>query len=852
MTEGLQTQNLTIGYDTDLVKDICIKAVPGTVTTLIGPNGCGKSTLLKTLTGELKKKGGTVLIGDTDMSMMKASEIASKLAMLMTASVKPELMTCREVVETGRYPYTGFLGILSEEDKKITQRVIEETGLQDIADREFLNVSDGQRQRVMLSRAICQMPEILVLDEPTSYLDIRYKVDILENIKRLACDNKLTVIMSLHELDIAMKISDFVVAMGEWCVKRTGTPTEVFEERFIRELYGIRNMDIGLLGNMPWISPDELSLSTDGDVPVLSLLTNEKTGRKESAENESVSESVLSSLTEKNAECKEIEENISDGSDVLSSSINIDEKFTDASLNASSKSDKIVSTQKKYAEGGDKLQKTSKRKGAVAVMVQGTMSNAGKSLIAAGLCRVFSRDGYRVAPFKSQNMALNSFITEEGLEMGRAQVVQAECAGVKPDVNMNPVLLKPTNDTGSQVIIKGKVSGNMSATEYFKHKKELIPKIMSSYEYLKANNDIIVIEGAGSPVELNLKKDDIVNMGLAEMTDASVILVGDIDRGGIFPQLLGTLELLEDKERNRVKGLIVNKFRGDISLFDEGVKILEEKGHKKVLGVVPFMDINIEDEDSLTERFEKREEKNFDIAVIKLPHISNFTDFYVFEEIKEVSVRYVTKQEDIGNPDILIIPGTKNTIFDLRWLKEKGLDKKIISLYKGETVIFGICGGYQMLGNSISDPFNVEQGESEEGLGLLDVDTVMEEEKVRTSFEGIITDATGCLKNIKDCKVNGYEIHMGRTACKGDLKEFTSNQTGYCRGNVFGSYVHGLFDNKEIFTGIIKAVAGKNSKTVDTKDCIDWYMYKKSQYDKLADCIRNSLDIKGIYEMMGL
>ena len=272
-------------------------------------------------------------------------------------------------------------------------------------------------------------------------------------------------------------------------------------------------------------------------------------------------------------------------------------------------------------------------------MIQGTMSNAGKSLLCAGLCRIFKQDGYRVAPFKSQNMALNSFITEDGLEMGRAQVVQAEAAGVAPQVEMNPILLKPTNDVGSQVIVNGEVLKNMSAREYFAYKKQLIPDIMKAFHKLEEENDIIVIEGAGSPAEINLKKDDIVNMGLAKMVDAPVLLVGDIDRGGVFAQLLGTLMLLEDDEKERVKGLVINKFRGDKTILDPGIVMLEERGGIPVVGVTPYMQVEIEDEDSLTERFNmtkggKGAEERIglvDIAVIRTPRISNFTDFMLLE-----------------------------------------------------------------------------------------------------------------------------------------------------------------------------------------------------------------------------
>ena len=311
------------------------------------------------------------------------------------------------------------------------------------------------------------------------------------------------------------------------------------------------------------------------------------------------------------------------------------------------------------------------------IMIQGTMSGAGKSFLCAGLCRIFKQDGYKVAPFKSQNMALNSFITKDGLEMGRAQAVQAEAAGAEPVSEMNPILLKPTNDTGSQVIVNGEVLGNMSAREYFAYKRKLVPDIMRAFGKLDAQYDIIVIEGAGSPAEINLKAEDIVNMGLAKLVDAPVILAGDIDRGGVFAQLLGTILLLEEEEKARIKGLIINKFRGDKTILDPGIAMLEERGHIPVVGVTPYLPAEIEEEDSLTERFSgKRAGKNratIEIAVILMPRISNFTDFMLLENRKEVSLRYVRRASDLGRPDMIILPGTKNTMGDLLWMRRSGL-----------------------------------------------------------------------------------------------------------------------------------------------------------------------------------
>ena len=331
------------------------------------------------------------------------------------------------------------------------------------------------------------------------------------------------------------------------------------------------------------------------------------------------------------------------------------------------------------------------------IMVQGTMSNAGKSLVTAGLCRVFNQDGKKVAPFKSQNMALNSFITKEGAEMGRAQVVQAEAAGIEPSVLMNPILLKPTSDSGSQVIVNGEPIGTMSAGEYFKMKHTLRPKIMEAYNKLDAAFDAIVIEGAGSPAEINIKKDDFVNMGMAKMAKAPVLLVADIDRGGVFASIYGTLMLLEEDERALVKGVIINKFRGDVEILRPGLKMIEDKTGVPIVGVLPMLHVDIEDEDSLSERISGHSEvKLIDIAVVRLPRMSNYTDFNVFELIPGVSLRYVSSVRELGNPDMIIIPGTKNTIGDLKWLRQSGLEASILKKANDGTVVFGICGGYQI------------------------------------------------------------------------------------------------------------------------------------------------------------
>ena len=412
-------------------------------------------------------------------------------------------------------------------------------------------------------------------------------------------------------------------------------------------------------------------------------------------------------------------------------------------------------------------------------MIQGTMSNVGKSILTAGILRILKQDGYRAAPFKSQNMALNSFITRDGLEMGRAQVVQAEAAMTEPTADMNPILLKPTNDVGSQVIVQGVSIGNMPARQYFAYKKQLIPKIMESFHRLEQEYDVIVIEGAGSPAEINLKKDDIVNMGMAELADAPVLLAGDIDRGGVFAQLYGTVMLLAEEERRRIKGLIINKFRGDKTILDPGIQMIEELCKLPVVGVVPYMQLDIEDEDSLSAFLEQNKSGGLvDIAVIRLPRISNFTDFQVFSCIPEVSLRYVSGTKELGKPDLVIIPGTKSTIEDLLWLRSCGLEAAVKKLSAASVPVFGVCGGYQIMGNTITDAANAEHSGSGvfvRGMELLPVDTVFETEKVRTRTEGVFGNVTGIFAQLTGLAIEGYEIHMGiSTPCSKNFHNMTN------------------------------------------------------------------------------
>ena len=486
------------------------------------------------------------------------------------------------------------------------------------------------------------------------------------------------------------------------------------------------------------------------------------------------------------------------------------------------------------------------------IMVQGTMSGAGKSLIVAGLCRIMRRDGYRVAPFKSQNMALNSFVTKEGLEMGRAQVMQAEAAGIEPLVCMNPILLKPTDHTGSQVIVNGRVIGNMSARDYFAYKRKLIPDIVKAFHRLEERADMIVIEGAGSPAEINLRENDIVNMGLAELVDAPVLLVGDIDRGGVFAQLLGTLMLLREEERDRVKGLLINKFRGDASLLTSGIEILEKKGGIPVAGVIPYMEIDLEDEDSLTDRFVKKKQGKIDIVVIRYPRISNFTDFNVFAQIPEVSVRYVTSAAEFGCPDLVFLPGSKNTTGDLNWMRRNGLEEKVKGLV-GKIPVCGICGGYQMLGEEITDSEGMESGGAVKGMGLLPVTTKLQKEKVRRQVQGTINRISGTFSVLSGLAYAGYEIHMGRSRLYSDDGVAHVTEAVLVGGEipeVYGTYVHGIFDKGETVSALVGELARKKGLVPGNRACMDYREYKEKQYDKLADILTEHLDREHIYGLL--
>ena len=444
------------------------------------------------------------------------------------------------------------------------------------------------------------------------------------------------------------------------------------------------------------------------------------------------------------------------------------------------------------------------------LMVQGSSSSAGKSMLVTALCRIFSRRGVQVAPFKAQNMSNNAAVCPDGAEIGRSQAVQAIAAGVSPTAEMNPVLLKPEGNAQSQVIAMGRPWRRVTAGHYYRHKAELWPLITASLDRLRDTHELVVIEGAGSPAELNLRPGDIVNMAVARYAQSPVLLVGDIDRGGIFAQLLGTVWLLEPEERDLVRGLVVNKFRGDMALFEEGVRILETRGDIPVVGVIPFMtDIAIPEEDSATldTPFSDHTPPGYDvdIAVIRLPRIANYDDFAPLTAERGVRLRYVSSRDALGAPDAVILPGTKSTIADLMWLREQGLDQAILARAEQGAAVVGICGGYQMLGRAIHDPAHVESMvDQTDALGLLPLETHFDATKATHQVQAQILDGPGWFKALAGEQIVGYEIHMGQTptprpwlqiATRSGAAVQFSDGAVRADGRVWGCYIHGLFGN---------------------------------------------------------
>lgn len=500
---------------------------------------------------------------------------------------------------------------------------------------------------------------------------------------------------------------------------------------------------------------------------------------------------------------------------------------------------------------------------AKSIMIQGTGSGVGKSIIVAALCRIFKKDGFKVAPFKAQNMALNSFVTRSGGEMGRSQVVQAQAAGIEPQVEMNPILIKPTADTKAQIIVLGHPLGNFSAMQYHKFKTKLLKVIEDSYQKLATKYDIVVIEGAGSPAEVNLREGDIVNMETARMANSPVILVGDIDKGGVFAWLWGTIDLLSDEDRKRVKGIIINKFRGDKRILKPGLKWLEEKTGCPVVGVIPFFKhIRIHEEDSLSLDYVKfQKEGEIKIEIVYLPHISNFTDFDPLMEIEGVSVRYVGRGEPLSNPDAVIIPGTKNTIDDLTYLIEEGYVDQIRYLAKKGKIIMGICGGFQMLGKEVRDPWHIESKlTTVRGIDLLDAVSSIDREKITHQVKAIFQINPVDKKPDGENILYGYEIHMGSTDLgsgarylfkiverSGKPVEVMDGAVNL-KGNVFGTYIHGIFDNPYFTSWFVNLI--RSQKGLAPIKYTPGGINLDEEYDKLCCWVEKNIDKKLLYKIV--
>jgi adenosylcobyric acid synthase len=490
------------------------------------------------------------------------------------------------------------------------------------------------------------------------------------------------------------------------------------------------------------------------------------------------------------------------------------------------------------------------------LMILGSGSDVGKSIMVAGLCRLFRREGIRVAPFKAQNMALNSFITPEGGEMGRAQVVQAQAAGLAPHVDMNPILLKPSSEVGSQVIVHGRVYGNFSARDYYRLKPRLVRQVMASYRRLAAAYDLIVLEGAGSAVELNLKPNDLVNFSMARKAGAAVLLVADIDRGGVFAATIGAFHLLTVGERRMLRGFIINKFRGDPALFEAGVGIIEKRTRRPVLGVVPYAgDLVLPEEDSVALARKRQSgpwkaDGALRIGVVRLPHISNYTDFDPLEQEPGVNLRYVDHRDALTGLDLLILPGTKNTISDLLYLKETGLFRQIQAYAREGGRLVGICGGYQILGQEIRDPLGVEGNpRTEPGLKLLPVATTMAGDKTTTQVQARVPDPA-------DCGVlAAYEIHMGVTTGQGvgqPAFEIVSRNgqplkvaDGWASPDrrVWGTYLHGVFDNDDFRRVFLQELQGTRPGIDAAAPGTSYENFQEAQLDRLADLLQRHLDM---------
>lgn len=507
-----------------------------------------------------------------------------------------------------------------------------------------------------------------------------------------------------------------------------------------------------------------------------------------------------------------------------------------------------------------------------AVMVLGTSSHVGKSLLTAALCRIFHLRGFRVAPFKSQNMSLNSAATVEGLEIGRAQALQAEACEAPPSVHMNPILIKPTGDCASQIVVRGKIWGKLSAADYHQHRVlDLLPLVEESYAILSAQNDIVVLEGAGSPAEINLKENDIVNMRMAKLSKASCILVGDIDRGGVFASLYGTLALLDEDERQLIKGFVINKFRGDLQLLLPGIQMIEDRLGIPCLGVIPYLaGLQLEEEDSVALQeypsspwtLDRGTDRRLRIGVLQFPSLSNFTDFDSLRAEPGVHLSYCKTAEALAEADVILLPGSKQTVADLQWLRAKGFEDSIQEHVRAGGIVVGICGGMQMLGREIVDAEDVETKGSFPGLDLLPIRTTMQTEKITSTAEGILFEPSLFGEAMSCVSFQGYEIHVGDTEYLEGAKPFARIERASARGKqlldgcacqtkrVFGSYLHGVFDNDNFrheFLRVVRKIRDLNPPAKLWNRSVE----RARTWSRLTSTVEQALDLDRILSWIG-
>ncbi len=862
----LSAEGLTVGYAARRAAptvvaealDVCLQ--PGELVCLLGPNGAGKSTLIRTLVGMQPALAGHVHVRGRDIRQMTARQLAQCMSVVLTERLAPGAMTVYTVVALGRYPHTDWLGKLTDADRNAVHTALDTAGAAELANRFLSELSDGERQKVMIARALAQETKVMVLDEPTAFLDLPRRVELMRLLRQLAHETGKAILCSTHDLDLALRCADRVWLMAKSEPFRSGAPEDLVLEGAFGKAFQADGVafDPGT-GSFRVHTPHgaKVHIRGTGAPAFWTQRALERAGYDIVPTGSGESSGRVSLETTEDGRCRWRWE-FGDQQQTLASLAELVAAARACAVRAGRENKLLDDTPQDplRVERSPASARTRRAARARALMFQGTSSNAGKSVLTAALCRILLQDGVRVAPFKAQNMSLNSFVTRDGGEMGRAQVVQAQACRLDPDVRMNPILLKPSSGTGSQVILRGQPLGNMQPRQYGDYNREAFAAVTECYDSLASEFDVIVLEGAGSPGEVNLKQRDIVNMRMARHAEAPVLLVGDIDRGGVYAAFVGTMAVLDEWERALVAGFVVNRFRGDAALLEPAHDYMLSHTGRPVLGVVPFLtDLNLPEEDSV-------EFKNhaFDpvgapaadqvhVAVVDLPHISNFTDLDALRLEPDVHLSIARSPGDLRGADAVILPGSKNVIADLMELREHGLVDALLALHaKGQAEVVGICGGYQMLGERIRDPHGVESDAGTvPGLSLLPVTTELAADKTLTRAVG-----THCESG---CGVRGYEIHHGQTGGTehGPLLQLIDGGEDGCvsaDGRVWGTYLHGIFDADEFRRWFIDRLRVRRGLPPHGKVQICYDI--EPALDRVAQVVRASLDMERVYRLLGL